>query len=227
MAKRKITARDLLADLHAQMTDFELMGKYKLSAQGLQSVFNKLVKAGLITQAELDSRASVTDKTVDLGFVCPSCGYLRNEEFDQCPRCGFATPTYIKREREKERRRKDLPAPAKKSMPESKRNVAATTIALPPEPGELPLPVQETVAAVDDTPAAVRRNRRVVVAGIVVYAVALGILCVVLLFMPSNSMVTATQMLVAILLLQIPLLVIVLVSLKNLRLLTESFKPTE
>jgi len=153
MAKRKITARGLLADLKTDMTDFDFMDKYKLSAQGLQSVFNKLVKAGLITQAELDSRVSMSDRTVDLGFVCPSCGYLRNEEFDECPRCGFATPTYIKREREKERRKKEPPAPPKKAAAPVRRETSAPTIALPAERPEPPAPAPEPPAPAPEPPA--------------------------------------------------------------------------
>ncbi len=38
------------------MTDAELMAKYRLSAKGLQSLFNKLLLAGLIELEELDLR---------------------------------------------------------------------------------------------------------------------------------------------------------------------------
>ena len=61
MAKRKITGREVLKDIKAGMDDPELMDKYKLSAQGLQSVFNKLVNAGVLTQAELDARVPVSE----------------------------------------------------------------------------------------------------------------------------------------------------------------------
>jgi len=231
MPKRKITARDLLADVRANMTDFELMDKYKLSAEGLQSVFNKLAKAGLITHAELDSRVSMADKTVDLGFVCPSCGYLRNEEFDQCPRCGFATPTYIKREREKDRRKKEPPAQPKKTVPARQRDVPAPTIALPSEHHELPARdeppaprAEENFDALAGFARTVKRSRVLVVAAIAAYAAIVVVLFAILLVMPSNSTISVAQTLVAVLVLQIPILVIVLASFMNLRLLAESSK---
>jgi len=233
MAKRKITARDLLADLKTDMTDFDFMDKYKLSAQGIQSVFNKLVKAGLITQAELDARVSMSDRTVDLGFVCPSCGYLRNEEFDECPRCGFATPTYIKREREKERRKKEPPTPPKKAAAPVRRETSAATIALPAERPEPPATAPEPRARVEEPPVpaeglteTVKRSRLLVVAALAAYAVAVVALCIILLVMPAGGTITVTQTLVAILVLQVPILVIILASFMNLRVLTESFKLT-
>lgn len=222
MAKRKITARELLADLRANMIDSELMGKYMLSAAGLQSVFNKLVKAGLITQAELDARVSTADRTVDLGFVCPSCGYLRNEEFDQCPRCGFATPTYIKRERDKERRKKEPPPAAKVSAPAAKREGTAPTIALPSEPAVPPQRSEEVPAAAPDLSGMVKRSRVLVFASIAAYAVALVMICVMLLILPSSGTITVGRSLVAMLILQVPILVVVIASFVNLRMLTDA-----
>jgi uncharacterized protein (DUF433 family) len=56
MGKRKIDADVALKDIRAGMTDAELMAKYRLSASGLQSLFNKLLLAGLIELEELDLR---------------------------------------------------------------------------------------------------------------------------------------------------------------------------
>lgn len=56
MGKRKIDADVALKDIRAGMTDAELMAKYRLSAKGLQSLFNKLLLAGLIELEELDIR---------------------------------------------------------------------------------------------------------------------------------------------------------------------------
>ena len=93
MDKRKITAREVLRDIRAGLSDQDLMEKYTLSAQGLQSVFHKLVNAGVITQPELDDRVPITERTVDLGlFICPACGNIQGTEFATCPRCGFTSP---------------------------------------------------------------------------------------------------------------------------------------
>lgn len=93
MDKRKITAREVLRDIRSGLSDQDLMEKYTLSAQGLQSVFHKLVSAGVITQPELDDRVPITERTVDLGlFICPACGNIQGTEFATCPRCGFTAP---------------------------------------------------------------------------------------------------------------------------------------
>lgn len=93
MTKRRITARELLADIRKGLSDPTLMEKYKLSAQGLQSVFQKLLKAGVITQAELDSRTPIGERTVDIGlYICTACGNIQGTEFTKCPRCGFEPP---------------------------------------------------------------------------------------------------------------------------------------
>jgi hypothetical protein len=97
MEKRKITAREILKDIRAGLSDQDLMEKYTLSAQGLQSVFHKLVTAGAITQVELDDRVPISERTVDLGlFICPACGNIQGKEFITCPRCGFSDPSRTK-----------------------------------------------------------------------------------------------------------------------------------
>ena len=93
MEKRKITAREVLRDIRSGLSDQDLMEKYTLSAQGLQSVFHKLVSAGVISQPELDDRVPISERTVDLGlFICPACGNIQGKEFATCPRCGFTAP---------------------------------------------------------------------------------------------------------------------------------------
>jgi hypothetical protein len=93
MEKRKITAREVLEDIRLGKNDSNLMQKYNLSAQGLQSVFRKLLRAGLITQKELDDRIPASEQTVDIGlFVCPACGNIQGKEWVTCPRCQFSLP---------------------------------------------------------------------------------------------------------------------------------------
>lgn len=82
-----------MQDIRAGKSDQSLMQKYHLSAQGLQSLFDKLVRAGVATQRELDDRVPISERTVDLGlFVCPACGNIQGKEFVTCPRCGFTVP---------------------------------------------------------------------------------------------------------------------------------------
>ncbi len=55
-----------LKDIRDGMEDSDLMEKYRLSSQGLESLFDYLVSTGLITRMELDLRMPSVDSTVDL-----------------------------------------------------------------------------------------------------------------------------------------------------------------
>jgi hypothetical protein len=103
MEKRKLKPKDILRDIRAGVDDATLMTRYALSAQALQSVFGKLVNAGMLSQAELDDRVPMADRTVDIGlYICPACGNIQGKEFTECPRCGFAPPGYVKKAKEPE-----------------------------------------------------------------------------------------------------------------------------
>jgi hypothetical protein len=56
MAKRKVSAREAVADIRQGMDDPALMKKYNLSTRGLQSLFDKLVAGGYIDLAEIEGR---------------------------------------------------------------------------------------------------------------------------------------------------------------------------
>ncbi len=99
MAKRKITASEVQADLRAGFDDFALMKKYHLSAAGLQSLLNKMINSGAITPTELEDRFPNLEKTVELGlFFCSACGNTESVEFTACPRCGFSPPGQMRKQ---------------------------------------------------------------------------------------------------------------------------------
>ncbi len=56
MERRKISAREAVADIRSGMDDSALMTKYGLSAEGLQTLFDKLVNTGFIDLAEIRPR---------------------------------------------------------------------------------------------------------------------------------------------------------------------------
>jgi hypothetical protein len=56
MAKREIRVGEALRDLRSGMNDTALMHKYKLTARGLQSLFTKLMAAGVVSRTELEER---------------------------------------------------------------------------------------------------------------------------------------------------------------------------
>jgi hypothetical protein len=90
MGKKKIDAKTALVDIRSGMPDDELMSKYGISSSGLQSLFHKLMRAGLITQRELDDRFPLSDRTVTVSlYKCPGCGLPQFEAFDECPQCGI------------------------------------------------------------------------------------------------------------------------------------------
>lgn len=55
-ARRKISAKEVVEDIRNGMTQTDLMKKYALSFEGLFSLLNKMVDAGLLTQSEVDDR---------------------------------------------------------------------------------------------------------------------------------------------------------------------------
>ena len=62
MTKITISAKEILTDIKAGMDDSALMQKYGLPEKNLQSVFKKLVDAGILKQGELDTRAAILRK---------------------------------------------------------------------------------------------------------------------------------------------------------------------
>jgi hypothetical protein len=52
-----INAQEAARDIRSGMDDYELMEKFRVSSRGLQSLFDKLVVLGIITQGDLDRRS--------------------------------------------------------------------------------------------------------------------------------------------------------------------------
>ena len=97
-APRKISAKSIMEDLKAGMADPDLMEKYKLSFQGLQDLFSKLVQAKLATDAYFSKRAmkqASRPAEKEKNRTCPYCGYSAAEQFVRCPRCGQDTTEWL------------------------------------------------------------------------------------------------------------------------------------
>jgi len=81
--KRKIDARQALNDVLSGMNDQTLMQKYALSATGLKSLLDKLVEAGLIKESEVEDRASLSQRTVQIAIGdYPSGGTFQASRLD-------------------------------------------------------------------------------------------------------------------------------------------------
>lgn len=217
MQKRKITAREVLQDIRAGKSDKTLMGKFDLSAQGLQSLFDKLVRAGVITQSELDQRVPLSERTVDLGlFVCPACGNIQGQEFVKCPRCSFTVPG-----------KSAAPAPVPKAADKSGAvRVSATAREKAPtgspsgareDSPRQEVPMDPSVALIR----MVNYCRALSIAAVVAYSTAvIGILVVSLRSQES----TVLMSLVGIFALGVPAVAISVIVFVSLRVLTESLK---
>ncbi len=59
--KREISARSFVKDVRSGMAVLDLMKRYKLTQKGLRSVLRKLVRAKVMTKAEINSRAWLTE----------------------------------------------------------------------------------------------------------------------------------------------------------------------
>ncbi len=60
MAKPEVMAKDVMKDIRSGMSNTELQEKYHLSDKGLQSLFTKLVGAGILTQAAVEERSKAS-----------------------------------------------------------------------------------------------------------------------------------------------------------------------
>lgn len=224
MAKRKITAKEVLADVKAGYDDSELMVKYNLSAQGLQSCFNKMIQANLISRHELDARVPDVERTVELGlFVCPACGNISSQEILECSRCGFVVPESMRKEIiQKKSGTTEIrePKPKKTKKPVGK----------PPLQAEVEQPAEDS--GVRDTGSALfpgiegtlRYCSILTIVALTSYVIVLGGLLFIMRSFPPAGVLTVTQSLVGVFILQLPVLAIVLTTFINLRALSESLK---
>jgi hypothetical protein len=87
MQKRKLSAKEILADIKAGMSDSDLKAKYELLDNQLEKVFEKLSAAGLLKQSEIESRGK-SEASAQTVFNCPACGKQQTSEVEECPDCG-------------------------------------------------------------------------------------------------------------------------------------------
>lgn len=69
--KPVVSAREILADLAEGLSDQELMVKHRLSFKGLESMFRKMVEAGLMTKSELGQRWGMSTDEIAVGVDTP------------------------------------------------------------------------------------------------------------------------------------------------------------
>lgn len=104
--KRRISAKQILADIRNGMDDALLKHKYGLSDKALDSVYRKLVDAGALGEADIKSRSgrATTDgrSSEELSGVtqwqCPSCRAPQASEMEECPVCGILVAKFLARQ---------------------------------------------------------------------------------------------------------------------------------
>jgi hypothetical protein len=64
--KKKLSAKEIVADIWNCLDDDALMAKYELSRKQLEAVLKKLVAAGHISQADLDARGRISEEQVEV-----------------------------------------------------------------------------------------------------------------------------------------------------------------
>jgi ribosomal protein L37AE/L43A len=119
MSKPTVSAKDVVRDVRGGMDNAALKEKYKLTDTGLQSLFKKLLKAGLLDQSEVAQRFKDMEPKSSDGWQCPACGSQDPEVWQVCPRCGVDVADYEKQQAERAKARSQAHGAASSRGPES------------------------------------------------------------------------------------------------------------
>ena len=121
---RTLTAKEIIADIRAGKTDEFLMAKYGVSERALQSLFKKLISVTILTQDDIDNRASGATKQAKeptkeaqppgplpnnandkqaptVAWRCPACQMPQMRVFDECPECGVIVARFSNKKTQK------------------------------------------------------------------------------------------------------------------------------
>ncbi len=104
--KRRLSAKQIVADIRSGMDDAQLRRKYGLSHRSLDVVYEKLATTGALSEAEIRARAATSPSPDEPhpepthGFVwyCPACHTGRDSEFEECPSCGVVVAKFLSRQ---------------------------------------------------------------------------------------------------------------------------------
>lgn len=95
MEKRRISGNELVKDIRNGMDDAAIIEKYQISHDRLETFLSKLIKAGVLTQVEIDARKRLLESEVL--FECPACGSKNTDYFEECPACGIVISKFERR----------------------------------------------------------------------------------------------------------------------------------
>jgi hypothetical protein len=105
----RMNPAEFVQDIRSGMHDFDLMEKYQLSIQKLDTLLEDLGRSGLLEPSEVDRRRPRADPTavaqgttagpadagecdesavIKLTWECPVCGIYQSRSYAKCPECG-------------------------------------------------------------------------------------------------------------------------------------------
>jgi hypothetical protein len=113
MEKRRISGNELVKDIRNGMDDAAIIKKHQISQDKLEIFFDKLIKAGVLTQAEIDARKRLLQ--TEVLFECPACGSKNVDYFEECPACGIVVSKFERKTGRKYLDRKTDNQPTKAS----------------------------------------------------------------------------------------------------------------
>jgi hypothetical protein len=103
--KRKLSAKQFLADIRSGMDSAGLKRKYNLSDKGLESVCTRLVATGALTEDQmhrLAPRGSSSETSPEVAkqarWQCPACNTPQTAEMVECPVCGIVVEKFVARQ---------------------------------------------------------------------------------------------------------------------------------
>ncbi len=105
-SKRKISAKQILADIRSGMDASELKQRYNLSDKGLESVYRKLTAMGVVTNGEvpgggkpdLDEPEPSRGEPLPTPWRCPACNAPHPVPVPECPHCGVIVEKFQARQ---------------------------------------------------------------------------------------------------------------------------------
>ena len=97
--RRKLSAKEILAEVKSGLSNAQLMAKYGISGEALEKVLTKIVGSGLIEKTEFDLRMSDLKGDKDqlpTYWKCPSCNMPQPLKCEVCPQCGIIVEKFVK-----------------------------------------------------------------------------------------------------------------------------------
>ncbi len=115
-AKRKLSAKQILADIRSGMDAPALKREHGLSDKSFEYVLRQLSAKGLLTQDEMHRLGPLRESPEASHEIpgphqwqCPACSAFQPAEMPECPACGVVVARFVERQEQKDRLSKVAP----------------------------------------------------------------------------------------------------------------------